>query len=62
MSTTKMVEIAMSKGYWSPAKGGNTPANTLYAMILRDMTNNGNDAKFRRAEDHFGRGRFFLNR
>jgi len=62
MSTTKMVELAMSKGYWAPAKGGKTPSNTLYAMILRDMTKNGGDAKFRRAEEHFGRGRFFLNR
>ena len=62
MSTTKMVELAMSKGYWSPAKGGKTPANTLYSMILRDMTKHGGDAKFRRAEDRFGRGRFFLNR
>jgi hypothetical protein len=61
MSTTKMVELAMSKGYWAPTKGGKTPSNTLYAMILRDMTKNGGDAKFRRAEEHFGRGRFFLN-
>lgn len=62
MSTSKMVETAMSKGYWAPAKGGKTPANTLYAMILRDMQKHGGDAKFRRAEEHFGRGRFFLNR
>jgi len=62
MSTAKMVEIAMSKGYWKPAKGGKTPSNTLYAMILRDMQKHAGDAKFRRAEEHFGRGRFFLNR
>jgi hypothetical protein len=62
MGTKKMVEVAMSKGYWTPLKGGKTPENTLYAMILRDMQKQGGDAKFRRAEEHFGRGRFFLNR
>lgn len=57
MNTTKMVEMAMSKGYWTPAKGGKTPANTLYAMILRDMQKHGTDARFRRAEE---KGKFCL--
>lgn len=62
MSCKKMVETAMAKGYWAPLKGGKTPVNTLAAMILRDLKEHANDAKFRRAEEHFGRGRFFLNR
>lgn len=62
MSCKKMVETAMAKGYWAPLNGGKTPVNTLAAMILRDLKEHGGDAKFRRAEEHFGRGRYFLNR
>ena len=61
MSCKKMVETAMAKGYWAPLNGGKTPVNTLAAMILRDLKEHGNDAKFRRAEERFGRGRYFLN-
>jgi len=62
MSCKKMVETALAKGYWAPLNGGKTPVNTLAAMILRDLKVHGNEATFRRAEEHFGRGRFFLNR
>jgi hypothetical protein len=59
MNTTRMVEIAMSKAYWQPKKGGKTPANTLYVMILRDQQKHGGQARFRRAEE---KGKFFLQR
>ncbi len=60
MGCKKMVETAMAKGYWAPLKGGKTPVNTLAAMILRDLKEHGDQAKFRRAEERFGRGKFFL--
>ena len=62
MGCKKMVETAMAKGYWAPLKGGKTPVNTLAAMILRDLKEHGDQAKFRRAEERFGRGKFLLNR
>jgi len=61
MGCKGMVERALAKGYWKPLKGGKTPVNTLAAMILRDLKEHADEAKFRRAEeDRFGRGKFFL--
>jgi hypothetical protein len=54
--------ISLSKVRWAPAKGGKTSANTLCSMTLRGMHNHGGGSKFRRAEDRFGRRKFFLNR
>ncbi|AQQ71406.1 hypothetical protein SMSP2_01780 [Limihaloglobus sulfuriphilus] len=44
MSCAAIVEQAMEKDLWKPAKGGKTPANTLYATFLREIKNKGKDA------------------
>ncbi len=51
-----MVEAMGAKGYWT-SPGGKTPAATLYAAILKDITTKGKDARFKKVD----RGRFALN-
>ena len=58
LNCTQMVEQMTAEGYWSPARGGKTPANTLYSAILREIKGKGDDARFRKVE----RGKFALNR
>ena len=58
LNCTQMVEQMTVEGYWSPARGGKTPANTLYSAILREIKGKGDDARFRKVE----RGKFALNR
>jgi hypothetical protein len=53
LSCQEMVRAMAAKGYWtSPA--GRTPAATLYAALLREVTVKGAAARFRKAE----RGKF----
>ena len=58
LTCPQMLERMTAKGYWSPARGGKTPANTLYAAILREINTKGEASRFRKA----GRGKFELNR
>jgi hypothetical protein len=55
MGCRQMIEAMASKGYWtSPA--GKTPHATLYAAILRETQQKGNDSRFKKTD----RGRFAL--
>ena len=55
MSAAEMIEAMAAKKYWT-SPGGKTPANTLYAAILRELQLKGNDARFVKTE----RGKFGL--
>jgi hypothetical protein len=57
MNCKAMVEAMAAKKYWS-SPNGKTPAATLYAAILRDVTTKGKEARFKKVE----RGQFALNR
>lgn len=54
LSCKAIVARAFEKGYW--ASDGKTPAATIYAAILREIANKGDEARFRKA----GRGKFEL--
>jgi len=54
LSCKAIVERAFQKGYWQSE--GKTPAATVYAAILREIQNKGDDARFRKV----GRGKFTL--
>lgn len=56
LSCAQMIERMAAKGYWAPARGGKTPANTLYAAILREIKTKGEDSRFQKVE----RGKFAL--
>jgi len=56
LSCTQMVERMTAKGYWSPARGGKTPANTLYSAVLREINTKGDASRFEKVE----RGKFGL--
>ena len=56
LNCTQMVERMTAKGYWSPARGGRTPANTLSAAIRREIKLKGDASRFTKAE----RGKFAL--
>ncbi|MGB2824687.1 MAG: winged helix-turn-helix domain-containing protein [Phycisphaerae bacterium] len=56
LSCAQMIERMAAKGYWTPVRGGKTPANTLYAAILREINTKGEDSRFEKVE----RGRFTL--
>jgi hypothetical protein len=55
MSAAEMIEAMGAKGYWT-SPGGKTPANTLYAAILREIQVKGTEARFVKTE----RGKFAL--
>ncbi len=57
MNCSDMVGEMQAKGYWQPRKGGKTPANTLYAAILREIKIKADASRFRKTE----RGKFLLN-
>lgn len=57
LSCTQMFERMTAKGYWSPARGGRTPANTLYSAVLREINTKGEDSRF----DKIERGKFSLS-
>ncbi|AQT67932.1 hypothetical protein STSP2_01084 [Anaerohalosphaera lusitana] len=56
LSCKDIVEKAIETNIWQP-KSGKTPANTLYASILREINTKGDDSRFRRAQE---RGKFEL--
>jgi len=53
MNTKEMVEVVTAAGLWTPGKG-KTPEATLYAAIIREIRDKGDDARFIKVE----RGRF----
>ncbi len=56
LTCREMIEAMAAQKYWtSPA--GKTPANTLYAAILREIQTKAGQARFRKVD----RGRFDLN-
>ena len=55
MRCKDIVDLARARGLWSP-RDGKTPANTLYAAILREISKKGHGSRFRK----IGRGRFAL--
>ena len=57
LNCTQMVERMTAKGYWSPARGGKTPANTLYSAVLREINTKGEGSRF----DKIERGKFSLS-
>ena len=57
MTCKDIVELALERKIWEPAKGGKTPANTLYATFLREINKKGDNARFKKAAP----GKFELN-
>ena len=57
LSCGQMIERMTTKGYWSPARGGKTPAATLSSAIQREIKNKGADSRFDKVE----RGKFSLS-
>ncbi len=55
MGSKEMVERMLAEGLWQT--GGKTPANTLYAAILREIGKKGDASRFRKV----GRGQFDLS-
>src|SRR5947207_935469 len=56
MGCKELVGAMAAKGYWS-SPGGKTPDATLYSAMLREITTQGEQARFRRV----GRGQFARN-
>lgn len=57
MNCQEMIAAMAERGYWtSPA--GKTPAQTLYAAILREIAAKGKESRFAKSE----RGRFLRTR
>ena len=55
MRCKDIVDLAVERGLWTPGNG-RTPANTLYASILREIKTKGDASRFVKAE----RGKFAL--
>jgi len=55
MRCQDIVDLAVERGLWQPGSG-KTPANTLYASILREINTKGEASRFVKAE----RGKFAL--
>ena len=55
MRCKDIVDLAVARGLWTPGDG-KTPANSLYAAILREITTKGSESRFVKAE----RGKFAL--
>jgi hypothetical protein len=53
MNTRQLIEVMAQKGYWT-SPGGKTPWATLYSAILREVTTDGDTARFVKTE----RGKF----
>ena len=56
MNVREMVEQVTAKGLWSPARGGKTPAASLYASIFREIKQKGEASRFTQTD----RGKFAL--
>jgi len=55
MNCKELIETMAAKGYWkSPA--GKTPASTLYAALLKEVTTKGKGSRFAKVD----RGQFTL--
>ena len=55
MTCREMIDAMAAKGYWS-SPAGKTPANTLYAAILRELQTKADQSRFQKVD----RGRFDL--
>ena len=55
MTCREMIDTMATKGYWS-SPAGKTPANTLYAAILRELQTKADQSRFQKVD----RGRFDL--
>lgn len=55
MRCKDIVDLAVERGLWTPGNG-RTPANTLYASILREINTKGEASRFMKAD----RGKFAL--
>jgi hypothetical protein len=56
MTCKELIEAMAAKGLWT-SPGGKTPHATLYSAILREINENGKDARFKKTE----RGHFAAN-
>ena len=56
MRSKDLIEAMATRGLWS-SPNGKTPAATLYAAMLREITTKGDQARFRKVE----RGQFAFN-
>ena len=56
MNSKALIEQMAAKGLWS-SPGGKTPHATLYAAIIREITEKGKDARFKKTD----RGHFAAN-
>ena len=56
LTCPQMLERMTAKGYWSPARGGKTPAATLHAAISREIKTKAEASRFVKAD----RGKFGL--
>ena len=53
LNTKQMIELAKSKGLWTPGEG-KTPEQTLYSAIAREIKAKGDAARFKMvAKGHF---------
>jgi hypothetical protein len=57
LNAKTMIERMAAKGYWQ-SPGGQTPASTLYAAIIREIKTKGKDARFTKTD----RGQFTVNK
>jgi hypothetical protein len=57
LNAKTMIERMAAKGYWQ-SPGGQTPASTLYAAMIREIQTKGKEARFQKAD----RGLFTLNK
>ena len=48
LNCKRMIELAKSKGLWSPG-AGKTPEQTLYSAIVREIKDKGESSRFRRS-------------
>jgi hypothetical protein len=49
LGTKTLIEMMAAKGLWT-SPGGKTPAATLYAAIVREISTKGENARFRKAD------------
>ena len=56
LTSKQMIERMATKGYWT-SPGGKTPHATLYAAIIREINQKGNESRFQKTD----RGHFALS-
>jgi len=57
MNAKELIEALAAKKLWT-SPGGKTPHATLYAAILREIQNKGNESRFKKTE----RGKFAISK